>query len=275
MPQRFLKPGLRTSERWNAVSREAQALYIGLLTLVDDYGRYDGRVSVIWSECFAVWNDQNPQNIVTQERAAKLCQELHTSDLVAIYEVNGKRFLQFANWTERARGKSRWPDPVAGNPLRFPAESCGILPPSPSPQSSPAPAPASPPSPSVAVIAPRVIPQSKPKPALTPDALSFLRETLNREYRRPETSRWSCAEEGLLAEVSRRDRCKLELAEIIEYRGRLEPADLKFFPQSVARLLEKWDQMLDQARNYSATKSNKKSIHAQDAERLRRQAEKL
>lgn len=119
MPQRFLKPGITTSDNWNACSFEAQSLYIRLLTLVDDWGRYDARVPVLHGHCFALRNDIKPQ------RTAALRSELHANGLIRVYEVEGKEFLQFEKWTERARGeRSKFPDPPMRSEL--PQESAGI-----------------------------------------------------------------------------------------------------------------------------------------------------
>jgi hypothetical protein len=168
MPQRFLRPGIRTSERWNAISRDAQSLFISLLTLVDDYGRYIGRLSVIWADCFAVWNDINPQLAVNPQQCAALCQQLADKKLVEFYEVDGKRFLQITQWEERKRGKSKYPAPQNGNLLRNPAESCGILPPEPSPvaiaiASSQSPTPSSSPPPKAAETHAPAEPPIRPK----------------------------------------------------------------------------------------------------------------
>lgn len=131
MPQRFLRPGLRTSPRWNAVSHAAARLYISILTQVDDWGRYDGRNAVLHSDAFAVWNEQNPKHVVSPQDSAALSCELSAAKLLFFYEVDGRKYLQLIQWEERARGKSKWPEPPKDNPLRNPAESCGILPPSP------------------------------------------------------------------------------------------------------------------------------------------------
>lgn len=127
MPQRFLRPGIRTSDNWNACSWKAQSLYIRLITLVDDYGRYDGRTAIIHGECFALRSDIKPQE------TAALVGELSNKKLVVIYEVDSKKYLQLLKWQERTRGESKYPDPNLGQTLTNPAESCGILPPSPSP----------------------------------------------------------------------------------------------------------------------------------------------
>lgn len=144
MPQRFLRPGLRTSPRWNAVSHESARLYIAILTQVDDFGRHDGRASVLWAEAFSVWNEQNPTLAVTAQETAGFCQQLDDANLVKFYEFDGRKYLQLIQWEERARGKSKWPAPpqdFAVIPLRNPAESCL---PSPSPSHKPEPSVAPP-----------------------------------------------------------------------------------------------------------------------------------
>src|SRR5258708_5618660 len=124
MPQRFLRPGIRTSPRWNSVRHEAHTLYIAILTLVDDYGRYDGRPSVLWAEAFAVWNDQNPLKAVSPQDTVVFCQELADSKLIKFYNIGGRRYLQVTQWEERARYKSHWPEPINEESCLNPAESC-------------------------------------------------------------------------------------------------------------------------------------------------------
>ena len=149
MPQRFFRPGIRTSERWNSVSRDAQALYVAVLTLVDDYGRYDGRPAVLCGDAFSVWNDKNPRARINPQETAALCCELHKARLIHFYESNGKKCLQMLQWEERIRegAKEKWPECKNINEIDIPqdsaAERSGTLlpssPPSPSPASAPLP----------------------------------------------------------------------------------------------------------------------------------------
>jgi hypothetical protein len=140
MPQRFLKPGIRNSERWNSVSWSAQSLYIRLLTVVDDYGRFDGRSAVIHGECFSLYNAINPDNPVKLQETDKMLQEIAASFLIELYDAKGKRVMQITQWTERIRDgvKEKWPSKNNGELLQLPADSCKNLPsPSPSPSSIP------------------------------------------------------------------------------------------------------------------------------------------
>jgi hypothetical protein len=120
MPQRFLRPGLRNSELWNKVSFPAQSLFVRLLTLVDDYGRYDGRSAVIWAESFAVWNDQNPTDAIDLQQCDKLLQQLAATRLITVYTAESKRVLQINQWQERIRDgvKEKWPKPQQNEVLQ-------------------------------------------------------------------------------------------------------------------------------------------------------------
>lgn len=106
MPQRFLRPGITKSERWNAVSWQAQSLFIRILTLVDDFGRYDARIAVLQGECFALRPEVKPQ------QTAAFRSELQRAGLIDVYSIGGKEFLQVEQWLERARTeKSKYPSP--------------------------------------------------------------------------------------------------------------------------------------------------------------------
>ncbi len=105
MPQRFLRPGITTSDRWNSVSFGAESLYIRLLTLVDDFGRYDARIPIIHGQCFALRTDVTPQ------QTAGFRSELVKHHLIEVYIVDGKEYLQFTKWQERARSeRSKFPE---------------------------------------------------------------------------------------------------------------------------------------------------------------------
>jgi len=142
MPQRFLRPGITNSERWNKVPIEAQNLFIRLLTLVDDYGRCDGRASVVCGQCFSVWNELNPDSEITLAVTAQLLQQLAAGHLIDVYEANGKRVLQIEQWQERVRegSKERWP----ANPARSVPQQSAATRSVPLPPSSPSPSPSTP-----------------------------------------------------------------------------------------------------------------------------------
>jgi hypothetical protein len=108
MPQRFLRPGITDSEHWNKCSFEAQSFYIRLMTLVDDWGRFDGRVPILHGSCFALRPD------IDLQHTAALRSEMQTNNLIEVYEIEGKEYVQMLRWHERTRGtKSKWPNPLS------------------------------------------------------------------------------------------------------------------------------------------------------------------
>lgn len=106
MPQRFLRPGIRTSERWNKAGFLAQSLYVGILTLVDDFGRYDGRARLLHGECFSLRDDVKPHQTATALKELSVC------GLIQLYGIDGKEYLQVLQWQERSRSEtSKFPNP--------------------------------------------------------------------------------------------------------------------------------------------------------------------
>lgn len=139
MPQRFLRPGITNSDRWNSVSFAAQSFYIRILTLVDDFGQYDARSSVLLGNCFSIWNVTQPKEAFNLAGVEQLLQQLAASRLVELYETNeGKRFLQVSQWQERIREgcKRKWPQNA-----KVAATCSNLLPSSSPPSPSPSPSP--------------------------------------------------------------------------------------------------------------------------------------
>ena len=133
MPQRFLRPGLTTSQRFNAASWQAQSLYVRLITLVDDYGRFEAHPMLLKSLAFPF----NPE--ITCEQMILLCEQLLANDLADFYEKDGKKYLQLSRWQEKARSHSKFPsfdDEACKHLLTF-ANNCSAPSPSPSPSPSP------------------------------------------------------------------------------------------------------------------------------------------
>ncbi len=268
MPQRFLRPAIRNSERWNTVDWKCQSFWVRLLTLVDDFGRFDGRISVLHGECFSVWNEKNPTLAINPQETAALCTQLSEARLVEFYESQGRKVLQLTQWEERPRSeKSKWPDHEnicshdANIPLRNPAESCGILPPSPSPQSSSSSSPSpSPPPEGVGVFSENETGNGELDPVFVKDLLAA--------YRRPADSRLTFSEQSALAGILRENpRYRDEWDMIIVLRQK-EP---RYFPQSLSRLLNTWQETLDRAMNWAPDPKQPKTI----ADRLMKELDSI
>lgn len=113
MGERILRPGIRTSDRTEALIRSkdggwmAQVFYDWLLTVVDDYGRYDARPKILRTEVFPLLLDVVRDSDV--ERCLAACA---TAGLIRLYSVDAKPYLELLDFRQRLRAKhSKWPNP--------------------------------------------------------------------------------------------------------------------------------------------------------------------
>lgn len=109
MPTRYLKPGIRDSDRIEAVQDpNAEILYYRLLIVVDDFGRTDARPLMVKSECFPI------RERVNADKCMQWLKELDSARLIGLYEVEGKPYLQIAKWDNKPRAlTSKYPEPPA------------------------------------------------------------------------------------------------------------------------------------------------------------------
>lgn len=113
MPNRIIKESTCTSETLHGITAEEERLFWRLVVQCDDFGRYDGRPSVILGRCFPLSLEDGS---ITVTQVAAWMAGLQRSGLLWAYDVGGKRYLQVTNWdkhqTKRAT-VSKWPDPQA------------------------------------------------------------------------------------------------------------------------------------------------------------------
>lgn len=110
MPTRYLKPGIRHSDRIEAVQDDpnAEILFYRLLIIVDDFGRTDARPLMVKSECFPI------RMRVTADNCMQWLKKLDSVGLIGLYEVDGKPYLQIAKWDNKPRAQaSKFPEPSA------------------------------------------------------------------------------------------------------------------------------------------------------------------
>lgn len=104
MPNRMLREGLLDSDAVGQVSPGAEMLFVRLMLLADDFGRYDGRVSVICRRAFV--NRRSIDEPMTDGWLA----ELVAAGLVALYGVPARPYLQIDNFRQRTRAQvSKYP----------------------------------------------------------------------------------------------------------------------------------------------------------------------
>ena len=121
MPNRILKESICTSDSIDQLTSFQEVLFYRLIVSCDDYGRFDGRPKLIASKLFPL-KDIRAQQIEEALRA------LTSAELVILYEVGGKPFVQMKTWDRhqqiRAK-KSKYPAPD-GN-LETPEETCNQM----------------------------------------------------------------------------------------------------------------------------------------------------
>lgn len=114
MPNRILKESIRESDSIDSLNWFQEVLFYRLIVSCDDYGRFDGRTSVIKNRLFPLKED------LTLKAVSEAIRKLVSAGLVVLYEVDGKPYLYLPTWTahQNVRAKrSKYPDPetVCGN----------------------------------------------------------------------------------------------------------------------------------------------------------------
>lgn len=108
MPNRIIKESICRSDSIDSLSWFEEVLFYRLIVVCDDYGRFDGRPSVVKGSCFPLKDD------ITKKQIADALNKLSTVGLVRGYEVRGKSFLQLTAWEkhQQIRAKnSKYPAP--------------------------------------------------------------------------------------------------------------------------------------------------------------------
>ena len=106
MPDRIVRAAILTSDGVCSLSWPAEVFYRRLMSVVDDYGRYDGRVSVLKSHCYPLQTDK-----VSERDVGKWLSESAAAGLVTLYSVGEKPYLQVERFNQRIRSDSKWPAP--------------------------------------------------------------------------------------------------------------------------------------------------------------------
>jgi hypothetical protein len=109
MPDRILRVGILTSEGVNRLGWPAEVFYRRLMSVVDDFGRYDGRPAVVRAALYALKVDR-----VSEPDIGKWIRECEEAALVRRYTVDAKPYLELLKFDQKVRAvKSKWPDPPA------------------------------------------------------------------------------------------------------------------------------------------------------------------
>lgn len=108
MPSRYIRDGLLDSERLARAGELAEVLFVRLMLVADDYGRFDGRITVMCRKCWPIGDESTPSELDIIDRLAALDRE----GLIRAYEVDGKPYILIPRFRQRTRAqRSKYPDP--------------------------------------------------------------------------------------------------------------------------------------------------------------------
>ena len=110
MPNRIIKESICTSESIDALTTFQEVFFYRLIVSCDDFGRYDARPKVLAARLF-------PLKDIRASQAEDALRALASAELVTLYEVDGKPFLQIVSWNrhQQPRAKtSKYPAPDSG-----------------------------------------------------------------------------------------------------------------------------------------------------------------
>lgn len=119
MPNRILKEGICTNDQIDTLSLFEEVFFYRLIVNVDDYGRYDGRVSVLKARMFPLRGEKIKDDDIEGALAA-----LVKAGLLERYRVNRRPYVRLTGWERnqqiRAK-KSKHPGPEEADPEEMPA----------------------------------------------------------------------------------------------------------------------------------------------------------
>lgn len=107
MPNRIIKESICTSDTIDQLSWFEEVFFYRLIVNCDDYGRFDARTPILKARLF-------PLKSVTEKQISDALHKLSTVGIVALYEYDGRPYLQLVTWDKhqqiRAK-KSKYPAP--------------------------------------------------------------------------------------------------------------------------------------------------------------------
>lgn len=114
MPNRVLKESIRTSPNLNACGVWARDLFTRLLTVADDYGRFEADPNLLRAACYPRLLDQATAEQVETWRDELASPDLPDGPCIRIYEARGRLYGYLPTWFDHqrpARSKSKYPPP--------------------------------------------------------------------------------------------------------------------------------------------------------------------
>lgn len=106
MPSRIIREAILSSERVALLGWPEEVFYRRLLSIVDDYGRYEANHQLLRSRCYPLQVDDVRVADISRWMAA--CQK---AGLILVFAVHGKQYLEVCDFGQQKRTDSKYPDP--------------------------------------------------------------------------------------------------------------------------------------------------------------------
>ena len=108
MPSRIIREAILSSEKMASLNWPEEVFYRRIMSIVDDYGRYEANPQLLRSRCYPLQTDAVRVTDISRWMAA--CQ---TAGLILCYAVLGKQYLEVLNFQQQQRTASKFPQPPA------------------------------------------------------------------------------------------------------------------------------------------------------------------
>ena len=108
MPNRIIKESICTSDNIDQLTPFQEIVFYRLMVNCDDFGRFDARTKLLCSRLFPL-RDIDPYEM------EKALEALCDADLITLYVVKGRRYLQMNTWArhqQKRSDNSKYPDPA-------------------------------------------------------------------------------------------------------------------------------------------------------------------
>lgn len=105
MANRVVKEGILKSDKVNSLSWTAEVFYRRLMSVADDYGRFDARLPIVRSSLYPLRLDR-----VSEADIIKWMDECSEAGLISQYEVDNKPYMEIIEFGQTLRiKKSKYP----------------------------------------------------------------------------------------------------------------------------------------------------------------------
>lgn len=106
MPNRIVREAILSSESVAVLSWAEEVFYRRLMSIVDDYGRFEANLQLVRAKCYPLQIDD-----VKASDVAAWMESCRLAGILTLYSVNGKNYLEISKFQQQTRTPSKFPSP--------------------------------------------------------------------------------------------------------------------------------------------------------------------